>query len=181
MYERDNRRIITVVIYTANVKEADTTLDIGFLTYNPGRVMMYDYDGQAIYAELSQKIQCRQELTDIDMLNLIFLPLMRNNIPADTLAAESIKLAQTIPDITKRNAYIAAAFTFANKYLDKKQVGKLLEVLRITDLATMLVEEREIEIAKKLLKRGMSITAIAEDTGLDESTIEWLQLEMNNN
>ena len=40
------------------------------------------------------------------------------------------------------------------------------------------VIERTIELAKKMLKRGLSIIDVAEDTGLDESTIRQLQSEL---
>jgi hypothetical protein len=141
LYERDGRIVITVIIYTADVREADTTVDIGSLTYIPGKVMMYDFDGDAIYKELNTKLETGQELTDTDMLNLIFLPLMRNTIIRSELAAKSIEIAQTIPDTNKRNACIAAAFAFASKYLNDNERDKLLEVLKMTDLATMLVND----------------------------------------
>ena len=126
LYKRDERKIDTVIIYTAEVKKKPEGLNIGSLTYNPGVIMMADYNGNAIYAELDAKLKAGQELTDIDMINLIFLPLMSNDIPRKELAAKSIELAQTIPDTTKRNTCIAAAFAFANKYLSKDEAEKLL-------------------------------------------------------
>jgi DNA-binding NarL/FixJ family response regulator len=41
------------------------------------------------------------------------------------------------------------------------------------------VGAREKEIAKKLLRRGISANAVAEDTGLDESTVQELQTELS--
>ena len=73
------------------------------------------------------------------MLNLVLLPLMRHTIPRKELAVKSIELAQAIPDTAKRNACIAAAFAFASKYLDDDETNNLLEVLKMTDLATKLV------------------------------------------
>ena len=40
------------------------------------------------------------------------------------------------------------------------------------------VEKKMIELAKKLLKRGISAIPIAEDTGLSESFIRELQVEL---
>ena len=40
--------------------------------------------------------------------------------------------------------------------------------------------EREIEIAKRMLKRGTPIEIVAEDTDLDEVTIRHLKKELNN-
>ena len=138
----------------------------------------------------------------------MILPLMRNTMPRRELTAKSIELAQTIPNTTKRNACIAAAFAFASRYLNDDESKNLLEVLKMTDLVAMLLEdavndavnsarkEMEIEIAKaeieiakaketgkeiakKMLKRGMSAEAVAEDTNLDEATIMRLQAEIS--
>jgi predicted transposase YdaD len=187
LYERYEREVNTVIIYTADVKDAPSELKIGSLSYHPDKIMMGQYDGNSIFEELDAKIKSGSALTDTDMLKLIFLPLMRHTLPRYDLAVNSIKLAQTIPDATKRDACIAAAFAFANKYVEKSRINELLEVLRMTELATMLVEdvrketreETMMEVAKKMLRRGMSIEAIMEDTGLDDSTIRQLQMEFN--
>jgi hypothetical protein len=188
LYERDGRRVITIIIYTADVREADTAVDIGSLTYVPGKVMMYDYDGNAVYRELNAKLETGKELTDTDMLNLIFLPLMRSTIPRSELAVKSIKMALTIPDTNKRNACIAAAYAFACRYLSENECNKLLEVLEMKDMLDILIErslsnkEKNtlIAVAKKLLRRNIPIQYIAEDTGLDEPTINELQAELVN-
>lgn len=70
LYERDKRNINTVIIYSSDVKDSDTGLSIGSLVYNPSKVMLYEYDGNAIFKELELKINTGEELTDIDMLNL---------------------------------------------------------------------------------------------------------------
>jgi len=104
---------------------------------------------------------------------------MRNTIPNDELAVKSIELARRVQDITKQNACIAAAFAFANRYLDDNGVNKLLEVLRMTDLVTMLVEDKAIEIAKNALNEGASVEFIKKITGLAADTIQRLQEELN--
>lgn len=180
LYERDRCRIITVIIYAAGVKQAETELSIGSMLYRPEKIMMNEYDGDAIYSELSAKINSNAEITDMDMLNLIFLPLMSNIIPRDELVVQSVTLAQRIPDAAKRNACIAAAFAFANRYLDDNKIRKILEVLRMTDLGTMLVIDERMEIAKSMLKDRVSIEFIVRHTGLDENIIKQLQTELNN-
>jgi len=123
----------------------------------------------------------------MDILNLIMLPLMKNNAPRDELAANSIKLAQNIPDPVKRTACIAAAFAFASKYLDKNQIEELLEVLKMVDLATLLVgdavdnavEKTTKEIAAKMLKEGIGISSVIACTGLEESFVRKLWAELD--
>ncbi len=179
LYERDGRRVITVIIYTADVEQSADGINIGSLVYSPQRVMMKDYDGDTIYRELVDKIEAGQDINDADMLNLLFLPLMGNTIEKGELAAKSVQLAQRIPDTTKRNAIIAAAFAFGSKYLTDADLENLKGVLRMTDLAEMIVEDERMIIARKLLKRGISSNVVAEDTGLDEVTIRELQAELN--
>ena len=186
LFERDGRLIRPVLIYTADVKTKPIGLNIGGLVYTPDVILMGEYDGNFIFAKLEAKIKEGQDLADIDMLNLVLLPLMRHTIPRKELAVKSIELAQTIPDITKRNACIAAAFAFASKYLEENEIDKLLEVLRMTDLGAMLVMDavkdaeynKDIEYAKKLLKRNTPIKIVIEDTSLDEPTIRRLQAEL---
>ena len=178
LYERDEREVYSVIIYTADVKTKPTGLRLGTLAYNPDVILMGEYDGNSIFAELETKIKSGQDLSELDTLNLVLLPLMKHTLSRMTLAEKSIKLAQSIPDIAKRNACIAAAFAFGKAYLDEADSGKLLEVLKMSNLGALLVIDTAKSIAKKMLQRGMSISAIAEDTGLDEATIKELQAEL---
>lgn len=188
LYERDKRSITTVIIYTADVKEANTNLSIGSLSYNPNKIMMYDYDGNTIFNELQDKILNNQELKDIDILNLILLPLMRNTIPKEELAIKSIKLANTISDRNKRDTCIGSIFAFTSKYLSDKSINKVLEVLRMTDIAIKFIEEgiekgkqeEKEELAKNALLKGLSIDVVAEITKLDIDKVKKIQEEINN-
>jgi len=184
LYARDKRNIRTVIIYTADVKEPPAGLNIGSLGYNPDYIMMKDYDGDKIYDDLNAKIKAGQDLTDVDMLNLLFLPIMRITVPMNELAVKSIELAQTIPDTVKKNACIAATFAFANRYLNKNEMSELKEVIKMTDLLTMILEEafeeRDIEMARKMLKEGLTKEIIRKITEVDEVTISRLQAELNN-
>jgi hypothetical protein len=182
LYERDGRRIVTVIIYAAGVKQAETELNIGSLTYRPEIINMEDYDGDVIFAELAAKINAEAEITDVDMLNLVFLPLMRNTLNRDELAISTIKLAQTIPDRNKRNACIASAIAFVNRYMDEEGFEKIKEALKMFDIVEMIVneavDEEKIEIAKKALKGGSTIEFIKMITDLDESTVIRLKNEI---
>ncbi|MDR1688542.1 MAG: hypothetical protein LBS21_08025 [Clostridiales bacterium] len=190
LFERDGREIITAVIYTSDVKKADTGLKIGSLTYNPVNVMMIDYDGNAIYEELDRKIKDGAELSDLDMLNLIFLPLMKikGDTPRDELAVNSIKLAQTIKDKNKQDACVAAAYAFAEKYLDDNGRNKIWEVLKMSSMLVNYLEEEftkhdssvKTEIAKKLFKEGSTVELIKKVTELPIELIKRLQAEISN-
>ena len=59
-------------------------------------------------------------------------------------------------------------------------MSKILEVLRRTDLGTMLVMDEKTEIAKNALREGATISFIQKITGLEESTVQRLKEELNN-
>jgi len=178
LYERDKRKISTTIIYSAEVKNADRSLEIGSLAYTPNVVMMRDYDGGAIFAELEAKLTNSEDLTDKDILNLIFLPLMRHTQPKYELVEKSIKLANTIPEQNKRDGCIASTVNFAEEYLDDDDKKRILEVIKLPSIMEMLLTEKMLETAKKLLKKGISIEDISESTELSIETIKELQEEL---
>ena len=202
LYQRDRRKIKTVIIYSANVKNIYTSiLDMGDLVYNPHIIMMKDYDGNKIFAGLEEKLNNKEDLTDIDMLNLIFLPLMSHELPREEIATKSVQLAKNIEDTQKRNACIASVFAFASKYLEEENINNLLEVIKMTDLATLLLRDaieesmekgiekgmekgmekgkqaRDTEVAKSMLIDGLDVEFIRKYTGLSVKQIEKLKLE----
>ena len=62
-------------------------------------------------------------------------------------------------------------------------MNKLLEVVKVSDLATMLITEviteRDIEIAKKALLNGFSVEDIVKITDLNIGTIQRLKDELD--
>jgi hypothetical protein len=186
LYERDKRKIQTVIIYSSDVKKRNISLNIGSLEYKPDVVFMCEYDGNAIYADLETKLKNQQELTNTDMLNLIFLPLMRNNIPKAELAEKSIKLAQTIPDKQKRDGCMASTFAFSFEYLNDTEIKRIMEVFKLSVFErayNLLVEDYKIQTAKRMLKNGVAVEIIADSTELDIDTVTALkeQLESEEN
>jgi len=79
--------------------------------------------------------------------------------------------------------WLAAVFAFAEKYLDKNGLKKLREVLKMSELATMFIEdgkqEKGIEVARDMLRENMPVDMIARFVRLDESTIIRLKNELD--
>ena len=71
---------------------------------------------------------------------------------------------------------------FGSRYLNDVEARKLLEVLKMTDLALLLIEDaiedEKIEITKSMLKDKISIEFISRHIGLDESTIRQVEKEL---
>ena len=180
--KRDGRDVTTMIIYAAEIKKVKDKPLTNSLTYNPIRVMMCEYDGNTIYNELQEKINTDEELTDMDILKLIFLPLMNHTLPRVELAMNTVKMAVRIKDEAKRHACEAAAFAFGNRYLSKQDYDKMIGVLKMTTLADIMIgkelRRRDIEIVKNALKEGFSINDIVKITGLEESVVMEIKAEI---
>jgi hypothetical protein len=186
LHERDKKKVETIIIYSANVRKASNNLTIGSLKYTPTNVMMYEYDGNAVYTELETKLKNGQDLTDKDMINLIFLPLMRGDMPTKEAAKKSVEMAQTIKDKNKRDACIASTVACMSKYLNSYEITNILEVLKMTDIFTIALKEaltdsmtaEYLKIIKNALKKGLSLNDIADLTELDIEEIEDFKLQL---
>jgi hypothetical protein len=180
LIQRDGREVVTVIVYTADVKEAPAGINGETLVYNPHIILMNDYDGNAIYVALKAKINAGQPLDDKDILNLLFLPLMRNTIPRGELAESSMAMANTILDRAKREACIVATYAFASKYLNEAERKKLLEVLKMCDLLERYVtdtleerfEEKLSKVAKRMLRNKCAVEFVALNMEVDIATVQ---------
>ena len=192
LYDRDGRTIDTFIIYSSNIRKIDEKLNIGTLKYEPTNIMMYEFDGNAVYTDLEIKLKDKQELTDIDMLNIIFLPLMRNSIPKDELALKSIELSKTIDDKRKRETCIVSTIVFTSKYLNEDEISRIWEVAKMTDIIGRLIQqevdkeidsavkkseikgkrEKAIEMAKEMILDDEPMAKIMKYTKLTEKEIK---------
>lgn len=187
LFERDKRKINTIVIYSSNSKKIQDMLDIGVSCYKPQIIKMKDYDGDTTYIEIENKIKNNVELEEIDIVNLLFIPLMKNKQSKSEMAIKSINLAKNIKDKNKQNMCIGSIFAFAYRYFDETEINTILEVLKMTDLGSMLVkegfeqgiEQEKKEIVKKALTENISIDIIQKITGLNIEIIKELEKEVN--
>jgi len=120
------------------------------------------YDGDKIYKELNEKIDRKLQLTDIDKLNLIFLPLMGSKKSSDEVAIDAVELAKKIEDEDEKTYIIGALIGISDKFLTEEYKNKLKGAIRMTKIAEMLIQEGKAEgkaegkvelIIKQLKKR----------------------------
>ena len=199
LHKQHRRKITAIIIYSADVKRAKTTLNLGSLIYSPHLIMLHNYCGEKMFQELEKKLLNYEKLNSQDILNLLFLPLMQHDIIKEELAIKSMELAQIIEDPIKRELCITSIYAFASKHLDEKQLKRLSEVFKMTDnLVKFLeealeekleealeekleealeekLEEEKVGVAKKMLMENMSTEVISKITGLDELTVNQLR------
>jgi len=141
LYLKENRKIHTAVIYSGNIHKADKSIDIGSIYYKVEQVFMVDYNGDERYEAIKHKIENDIQLDNTDIMDMVFLPLMKNKWGEDEAAKKVLELAEEIKDESMQSVVIATVLGLADKYVRKEYIDRLKEVVRMTRIGAALIEE----------------------------------------
>jgi len=182
LYYSVQKPIRTIIVYTADIKDTITVLDAGAIQYSVDAFYMSTLDGDTTYEAIRSKIATGKPLTKQDLMSIVFLPMMMSDVDRVTRFERSISLSKEIPVDDEQLQIQAMLHLLADKFVkDPIMMQKLKEMISMSALTELIrqdaIKEGAIDIAKKLLRRGISIEAVKEDTGLDEPTVVELQKE----
>jgi len=167
LYKQKKKIVHTAVIYGSGIDETVTTLDHGSIKYFIYAVYMGKYDGDKIYGELLEKVTKTGSLDNIEKLNLIFLPLMKNSVNKSQRAIDAVELARKVSNPEEQLFLIGCVVGISDKFIDKAYVKKMLEVLKMTQVLQALYKEYkeegraegEINLLCKFLKTKFGLKA----------------------
>ncbi|MBU5483402.1 DUF4351 domain-containing protein [Clostridium sp. MSJ-11] len=132
--------VTTYVVYSGNIKNPGDILKTGINEYKVNSISMADKDGDKIYNDIVEKIKLGKEITKQDVISLTFSPIMGGNISTVDKILNAIKI---VKDINKDYKYDVESilYAFANKFLNGKDLEKVKEELRMTELGKSLIQE----------------------------------------
>ena len=134
---KTGKKVITYVIYSGGITNVKSELDCGLYTY---RV---------------QPIYLKNKNTDEVFRALSLTPLMSGKMSRKDMFKEAIRLAKPNIELSAEKA-TAMLYTLADKFLDKAELDEIKEVMRMTRLGQMLMDEgmelKETDSIKKLMK-----------------------------
>ena len=169
----------TIVVYTADIKETITTLDAGAIQYNVEAFYMSTIDGDKTYAALKANLEAGESLTKQDLMSMVFLPMMKNSVDKATRFEQAITLSKEVPAKDEQAQILEMLKLLAEKFIkDADKLKKLKELASMGIINQMIANDKAIEIAKNMLRKGYPVDAISEMTGLDEPTVLNLQAEL---
>ncbi|BDR65740.1 RpnC/YadD family protein [Clostridium tetani] len=171
---------VTYVVYSGNIKNPGNTLQTGISEFKVNTISMASKDGDKIYNDIVEKIKSGIEITKQDIISLTFTPIMGGKIG---IADKIINAIHIVKDINNDYKYDVESilYAFANKFLSGKDLEKVKEELKMTELGKSLIEEgiekgikeKTLDVVKKAIKKGLDNETIKELTDLD---IEKIQL-----
>ena len=135
-------------------------LDCGLYTYRVQPIYLKDKNADEVFRKLKQKQDNGEAFTEDDYAALSLTPLMSGKMSRKDMFKEAIRLAKPNIELSAEKA-TAMLYTLADKFLDKAELDEIKEVMRMTRLGQMLMDEgmelKETDSIKKLMK-NMNLT-----------------------
>ncbi len=180
-YKKEERpkQIRMIVIYTADVEHAEDTFTAGCLTLKLEQAFLRKMDSEGIRSRIEQKIRNKEALSDEELMEFIILPLTYKGTEAKQEAVkDAVELAKQIEDREEQTFLLSGILVFADKIIDSETAKYIREVMRMTQVAELFLEEGRAEVraeAKRekekiiinMYKFGDKLDKIAQVTDMD--------------
>ncbi|MHC1749553.1 MAG: hypothetical protein AB9856_14875 [Cellulosilyticaceae bacterium] len=166
--------VTTYVVYSGNINDTVDTLETGVSTYKVKGISLVTYDEDIIFEKVMEKARKGIELERQEVIALAFTPVMGGKLNKQEKILKAIRLTKQV-DEKYRYDLQSILYAFANKFLEGKELDKVREELKMTELGKSLIEEGMQEGMQKGIEKGkleVAKTAIGE--GLDDETISRL-------
>ncbi len=183
--------VTTCVICSSRVERLKTELAEGINVYRVRAIRMQDQDADHVFSQLKEKQERGEKLRKADLVPLLLTPLMSGRLSVEDRIVKSLKILQKEESAVterEREKMQAVLYTFADKFLNARELERVKEMIAMTRLGKMLVEdgfkqgvkhgieqgigqgmERGIALTKRILRLSASGCApeqIARDCGI---------------
>ena len=174
---KTGKNVITYVIYSGGIKSVKTELNMGLFTYRIQPIYLKDRNADEVFEKIRQKQEDGTELTEEDYASLSLTPLMSGNMKIKEKIKEAVILSKKKRGLTAEKT-MAMLYTLADKFLDSKDLDEIKEVISMTRLGQMLLDEGMEKGMKKGMKKGMEQGLLLSKKLLEENRTEDLDNAM---
>lgn len=174
---KTGKNVITYVIYSGGIKSVKTELNMGLFTYRIQPIYLKDRNADEVFEKIRQKQEDGTELTEEDYASLSLTPLMSGNMKIKEKIKEAVILSKKKRGLTAEKT-MAMLYTLADKFLDSKDLDEIKEVISMTRLGQMLLDEGMEKGMKKGMKKGMEQGMLLSKKLLEENRTEDLDKAM---
>ncbi|WPC43946.1 hypothetical protein [Clostridium sp. JS66] len=154
LHYKSNRKIKTIVVYSADIENVKTYVDAGNIKYSIDAFYMSSMNGDEKYDILKDKIESNEELTDEEILSLTFIPLMKGKLTRTERTLKSIELADKIESGEKKIKCLTMLYALLEKFGDEESKKKFKEVFNMTEIGKMILEDGMAKGMEKGIEKG---------------------------
>lgn len=173
---------VTYVVYSGDIIDPVNIYETGLSTYRVHTISLADNDVNEIFELIKAKISTGIKLDKQDIISLAFAPIMGGQLTKEEKILSAIKMTMNI-DKEYRYDIQSILYAFANKFLEGKDLEKVKEELKMTELGKSLINEgveegkkkKAIEIAKEAIAMGLEDERIIKLTGLTQEELNLLK------
>ena len=151
---KTGKQVITYVIYSGGINNVKSELDCGLYTYRVQPIYLKDKNADEVFQKLKQKQDNGEAFTEDDYAALSLTPLMSGKMSRKDMFKEAINLAKPTIELSAEKS-TARLYTLADKFLDKAELDEIKEVMRMTRLGQMLMDEGMEKGIEKGIEQGI--------------------------
>lgn len=190
LYNQTQKQVYTYVIYSGDITNPLSGYSNGFSDYKVKVICMADQDADKILTDIENKLEAGITLSDKEILDLIFIPIMGGTLTKEDKIVRALTISNNY-SFEKKEDIQSMLYTFALKFLDSSQLGKVKEVIMMTDLGRMIkeegikegvekgIEKAKLDIARELLlEKVFTNERIAKISKLSLEKVEELEKEL---
>lgn len=179
-------KIKMIVIYTADVDKAETVYDLEGIRLVIEPAFLVRFDTDAIFKRLDGKIRRKEILSEEEVMELMILPLtVKGHKEKNHVITAAVNLAKRLELPRQSLQALSGILTFSDKIIDKNYKKRIMEEMRMTQIAQMFMEEGRLEgeekakeeIVKIMLSKNKSPEEIHQNTDLP---MEFIKKIINN-
>lgn len=167
------KQIKMVVIYTADVEQADSVYNLDGLTLKVEPAYLVHMDTERIYQELEKKVLHDEKLTDEELMKLMVLPLtVKGKEKKQEVIVKAVELAKQIPDRSQSIQVLAGILTFSDKVIDEAYRNRVKEEMQMTKVGQMIFEDGFGQGIEQGIEQGIQALVVSfKDEGFSREQI----------
>lgn len=166
--ESENFQLRLVVIYTGDVKSAESDFETNCITIHTEQAFLSHIDGDAAFDTIRQKIHSGSQLDDDDLMKLVILPLtVSGSEGKQKMLQRVVELAEQIPNEEQRVFTLSGVVVASDKFINRKYLEQIRRRINMTQLG-LLYEKEKIEYGNQKIRE----TSIKERTRMAKSMLE---------
>lgn len=151
---KTGKNVITYVIYSGGIQSVKAELNMGLFTYRIQPVYLKEKSADDVFDRLNEKQRHGEKLTKEDYAILSLTPLMSGTMQMKDKIRTAILLTKRNADLTAEKT-TAMLYTLADKFLDNADLDEIKEVVAMTRIGQMLLDEGMERGIERGMKRGM--------------------------
>ncbi len=177
--------VVTYVICSSKVKCLKAQLKVGINTYRVKIVRLKGRNADLLFRRLEEKRRRGERLERADFVSVLLTPLMSGESPIGERIIKGMKIlrdAKGALSAEEQEKMLAVLYTFADKFVSEKELNQVKEMIAMTKLGKLLVDdgiEKGIERGlEQGLEQGMkALTETCKELGVDfRQTVEKVKI-----